>query len=297
MKKGIVYSPHLTVKQNAEANKVSESAIRKYIRINGIDRKRDNAIIIEREIKELLKTNPNMSLTEISKILDHSVNTIKKYLNKENIVSNIDTPKVSVFDLSNKKFRISSVSDSQDEILNSILRLYIKKDRYECDITYSRGNFYRKSFPPQLKFDKYPLSDDVRPLKEFHEIKDNSLTSVVFDLPFILRSKWKQGSKIINRFDCFETIEELLETNKYMVNLSYSKLDRKGWLIIKTMDLHFANKMYSIHTFLINYAESMGLRLIDTFILIARTKILMKLNRQQRHAKKFHSYFLVFQKK
>ncbi|TGX83914.1 HTH domain-containing protein [Palleniella muris] len=53
-------------------------AVRWYIRTNGINRKRDNAIIIHRAIKELKKKQPDISIKELSDKLKVSVNTIKK---------------------------------------------------------------------------------------------------------------------------------------------------------------------------------------------------------------------------
>lgn len=49
-KSKIIYNPLLSVKENAENNNVSISAVRWYIRTNGIDRKRDNAIAISKSI-------------------------------------------------------------------------------------------------------------------------------------------------------------------------------------------------------------------------------------------------------
>lgn len=77
-KSKIIYNPLLSVKENAENNNVSISAVRWYIRTNGIDRKRDNAIIIHRAINELKKKQPDISIKELSERLELSVNTIKK---------------------------------------------------------------------------------------------------------------------------------------------------------------------------------------------------------------------------
>ena len=290
MKKGIVYSPELSIKQNAEANKVSESAVRKYIRINGIDRKRDNAIIIKRGIKELVKTNPNMSLTEIAKTLHHSVNTIKKYLNQDSIVSNIDTSKVSVFDISKRKFVVSSVSENQDIILNNILRLYIKKPQFQCDLTYSIGVFYRSIPQPLLKYDKYPQSPHVLSLEDFYAVKDSSIESIIYDLPFIIKGDNDKYDKMMdNRFDSFSSIKELYTVNEEMLHLAHSKLMKKGYLVVKTMDLNYGGKQQWVCNFIQNKAKEIGFNLMDLFILTAKNKVLTKLNHTQRTARKFHS--------
>ena len=117
------YDPNLSIKENAAMCGVSESAVRKYIRTNGIDRNYDNKVVKKRAILALRKENPTISLAEMAHRLGYSVNTIRKYLQMDLEQSKITTSKVSTFDLSNKKFIIKSVSDDQTEILMNILRL------------------------------------------------------------------------------------------------------------------------------------------------------------------------------
>lgn len=122
------YDPNLSIKENAAMCGVSESAVRKYIRTNGIDRNYDNKVAKKRAILTLKEENPSISLAEMAHRLGYSVNTIRKYLQMDLGQSKITTSKVSTFDLSNKKFIIKSVSDDQTEILMNILRLYVHKD-------------------------------------------------------------------------------------------------------------------------------------------------------------------------
>lgn len=83
-----------------------------------------------------------MTLAELSRVTGYSVNTIKKYLLTDADASKIDTNKVSTFDFTQPSVVIKTVSDSQDEILHNILHLYVQRDTYDCDFTYSVGNFY-----------------------------------------------------------------------------------------------------------------------------------------------------------
>lgn len=52
------YDPNLSVQENAVMCGVSESAVRKYIRTNGIDRNYDNKVVKKRTILALRKENP-----------------------------------------------------------------------------------------------------------------------------------------------------------------------------------------------------------------------------------------------
>lgn len=297
-KSKINYNPFLSVKENAANNNVTVAAIRSYIRTNGIDRKLDNAIAIKRRIDEVVKANSDISLRQLSAQLGYSVNTVRKYLAQNVCVSNSDKTKTSMFDTSKWKAVIKSVSDNQDEILFNILRLYVGESSFDCDLTYSVGVFYRNLPQPSMKYDKYPQLDDVLYLEQAYDIENGSLHSVVVDLPFIVKSSEKdaQSSMIAQRFNCFYSVEELYQANVDMLNLTYCKLQKGGYLIMKTMDFVYGTKQYWVSNFVQDKAAATGFILEDTFILVSKHKILSAKIGEQRHARKFHSYFFVFKK-
>lgn len=288
----------MSVKENAANNNVTVAAIRSYIRTNGIDRKLDNAIAIKRRIDEVVKANSDISLRQLSAQLGYSVNTVRKYLAQNVCVSNSDKTKTSMFDTSKWKAVIKSVSDNQDEILFNILRLYVGESSFDCDLTYSVGVFYRNLPQPSMKYDKYPQLDDVLYLEQAYDIENGSLHSVVVDLPFIVKNSEKdaQSSMIAQRFNCFYSVEELYQANIDMLNLAYCKLQKGGYLIMKTMDFVYGTKQYWVSNFVQDKAAATGFILEDTFILVSKHKILSAKIGEQRHARKFHSYFFVFKK-
>ena len=298
-KSKIHYNPLLSVKENAANNNVTVAAIRSYIRANGIDRKLDNAIIIKRRINEVIEENQNISLRQLSSQLGYSVNTIRKYMSQDVCVSTNDKIKISTFDTSKRNVIIKSVSDSQDEILFNILRLYVGKNSFDCDMTYSIGVFYHNIPQPTMKYDKYPQFEDVLPLEQAYSIEDSALHSIIIDLPFIVKNSEKdaQTSMIARRFNCFYSVNELYKTNVDMLNLAYCKLQKGGYLVMKTMDFVYGTKQYWISNFVQNKAAEIGFILEDTFILISKHKVLSAKVGEQRHARKFHSYFFVFSKK
>ena len=297
-KSKINYNPLLSVKENAANNNVTVAAIRSYIRTNGIDRKLDNAIAIKRRIDEVVKANSDISLRQLSAQLGYSVNTVRKYLAQNVCVSNSDKTKTSMFDTSKWKAVIKSVSDNQDEILFNILRLYVGESSFDCDLTYSVGVFYRNLPQPSMKYDKYPQLDDVLYLEQAYDIENGSLHSVVVDLPFIVKNSEKdaQSSMIAQRFNCFYSVEELYQANVDMLNLAYCKLQKGGYLLMKTMDFVYGTKQYWVSNFVQDKAAATGFVLEDTFILVSKHKILSAKIGEQRHARKFHSYFFVFKK-
>ena len=211
--------------------------------LNHIDRRFDAKIAKIRHINRLKKENPNITLAELSRATRYSVNTIKKYLQTDLQLSYIDTLKVSTFDFTKPAVVIKTVSESQDEILYNILRLYVKKSSFDCDFTYSVGNFYVRLEKPPFKFDINPQQKDVRPLNEAFEIPTNSLHSVVVDLPFIVNvnSNGKFKSKIAKRFDYFRSEKELHEAYDRIIPV-YKRIRAKARSQISFLFLRFPQR-------------------------------------------------------
>lgn len=296
----IKYDPNKSVRENALKCDVSESAVRKYIRVNRIDRRTDAKIARQRAILSFRHDNPNMSITDMARVLGYSPNTVRLYLKGDVVTSNIATNKVSKFDFANPSTVIRSVSESQDEILCNILKLYVKTKTFDCDLTFSKGNFYHVIDVPQLKFDINPQTEGVKHLSEAYDIPSYSLHSIIIDLPFIVNANNKGNfsncSKIAKRFNFFQSEEELYKTYENMINLAYDKLSKGGFFVVKLMDVCGPNGQIWISNYVQNKAKEYGFIHDDTFILIARTKYLYSNGRQQRHARKYHSYFFVFRK-
>ena len=298
MRTNIVYNPLQSIEDNAKQNKVSTSTIRKYIKDNGIDRRFDEQKAKFMKVKELQKSNPSITIAEIQKQLGYSFYTVKKYMTIDETNWNPRNGKFSSFDLSKADNLVKSVSDSQDEILKGILKLYIKKDRFDCDLTFSKGVFYKNIPIPYYIYDKYPLSNEVQSLDIAFKLEDGSFDSIVLDLPFLVKDgKGADTSIVCQRFNHYRTIEELYQTNESMMKLAFRLLSSKGLLIMKTMDVNANGKQYWIGNYVQNIAREIGFELVDTFILLSRTKILATKGTQQHCARKWHSYFFVFRKK
>lgn len=246
-----------------------------------------------KQITKARRDNPEISVTELQKQIGCSRNTILKYLAIHDV--QIREDKVSSLNLSKAMNVIKSVSDNQDEILKGIMVLYNKCAAFDCDLTYSIGNFCRNVPAPIHKYDKYPQIDDVKPLDEAYDLAPNSLGSVVVDLPFIIHNDHSY-TKMCDRFNNFSTPEELFKANDEMLDLSYRLLKKSGLLIIKTMDVGWCGKQYWVSNYILNKAEEIGYEHIDTFILNPKTKIIFNAGITQHCARKWHSYFYVFRK-
>ena len=200
---------------------------------------------------------------------------------------------------------IKSISYSQAEIINWILQLHSPTGKIDCDPTYSIGNFYKNTGieEPLYKFDIKPQVDgvkygDCRNLP----IEDNSLNCIMFDPPFLATTGKSLtenlgGNKINKRFGVYPSETELHRFYIDSMKEAYRILKDKGILIFKCQDKISSGKQYMSHCFIHNEAVKLGFYPKDFFILLAKNRIMADWQvKNQKNARKFHSYFYVFQK-
>lgn len=193
--------------------------------------------------------------------------------------------------------RYLSVFEKDSDILIAINDIFLKKQWFDLDCTYSKGIFYKNIKEPRIKSDLNPLYEDVIMCDstELSCIQDNSLHSVVFDPPFLFRKrKSKNNDKVSARFSYFNSYEELQSMYEKSLEAIYVKLKKGGFLCFKCQDMT-DGKFYCTHNFIINYATSIGFILKDIIIKTSKSK-LQKDAKQQNCVAKIHSYWLIFKK-
>lgn len=198
---------------------------------------------------------------------------------------------------------VRSISYSEDEIINWILTLHCES-AIELDPTYSKGNFYKKTIPePTYKFDINPIIDGVvRASADNLPLPNESITTMIFDPPFLATTgkslSVTNGSNILNkRFGTYPTEKELFKFYINAIKEFHRILKQNGILIFKCQDKISSGKQYFSHTFIMNHAQSMGYYIKDMFILLAKNRIVADWQlKNQKNARKFHSYYLVLQK-
>ena len=297
------YNPNLSVKENAELCNCSVAAIRHYIKVNGIDRKYDEALKKWKQVNDFSRLHPDYSAYRIAKELGISQHTVTKYLGTEKPAKS-DNSKLSKFASEKMANNILTVNTNQQSILNNILQLYVPSMHFDADLTYSKGSFYRNNnvTPPTYKFDKFPQTDDTIALDKIDDvIGDDALDSVVFDLPYMVSMSWgDMKSKVMELYSSFDSVDELISTNKAMLELATRKIKRGGILVVKTQDSCVATpsgaKQVWVSHILQNHAETIGLTHEDTFLLVSKKLMFTRHNVQQHRARKNHCYFLVFRK-
>lgn len=204
---------------------------------------------------------------------------------------------------------IKSTSTSTEEILRNIMALHNNGEPFEADITYSKGGFYKKTGVPEptYKFDVVPLFDDVVKLEPLGPIplEDNSLSSIVCDLPFIISPKnspscllddGKKRNIIFNRFHSYYPQKELFQSYYHWIKESYRVLKQDGILVFKTQATVSARRNIMTPEFSCMAALSVGFDCIDQFVLLAKARLISGKIKKQEHARKFHSFYYVFKK-
>jgi hypothetical protein len=191
---------------------------------------------------------------------------------------------------------ISTVSDNQHEILGNIATLYNNGAGFDVDATYSTGGFYQHGVAePTHKFDLVPQRDgvvqaDCRNLP----LDSASVGSLVFDPPFIHAAG--KASTIGNRFADLPYQHNLRALYLGAMVEFYRVLRPKGVLVFKCQDIVESGKQVMNHCLIWEMATRLGFVELDLFILTAGHRIIGHNHGVQQHARKFHSYFWVFEK-
>ena len=187
------------------------------------------------------------------------------------------------------------------EVFPHILTLYVSEGAKIADVTYGKGVFWRKINTD--RYDLYPTDIldgiDCRNLP----YEDSTMDCIVLDPPYM----HTPGGTAHTNHQNFENYYQNNITNnskKYhdaVLDLYYEAskeaarvLKKKGVLIIKCQDEVCANKQRLTHVEIINELSNYGFVAKDLFVVMRKNKPGVSRIKKQIHARKNHSYFLVF---
>jgi len=195
---------------------------------------------------------------------------------------------------------IRTVNGDQQAIIRDIIALHCPQG-IELDPTYSKGAFYKNAadLEPLEKFDLYPkTSDTLQASADNLPHLDEQVSSIMFDPPFVAgHTKTKPSGIIGERFHGFRYVPELWDWYDKCMSEFYRILSKKGVLIFKCQDTVSSGKQWFSHAHIMAEAEKVGFYCKDLFVLTAENRLIGHNHHNQQHARKFHSYFLVFIKK
>lgn len=207
---------------------------------------------------------------------------------------------------------IRNVSTDQSEILHNIMLLYNNGEAFECDMTASSLAFYRQTkgekyaIPtPKILFDVAPQVENCQRIEPYKPLplEDNSIGSIVIDLPFIISSmdapsKDKEGSnRIMNRFASFYPVDLLYYNYAFWISEAYRVLKPDGFVVFKTQSVISGGIRINTEAFSFMCAMYNGFTIEDQFTLVATNRLISPSKyKKQVHARSYTSQFLVFKK-
>jgi hypothetical protein len=201
---------------------------------------------------------------------------------------------------------VKSVYGSNHEAITNIMHLY-GIERFDLDCTYSKGNFWKGLPDPIHKTDIYPHFDHViEANSENLPFESGSMKSIMYDPPFIIVGSGvnyknnKEGSSIMaKRFEGYGTYEDLKSNYYNTLKELYRVCEKGGFVVMKCQDTVSGGKQHFSHVMVMNMAFSLGFYPRDMFILTSNVRVNAfngtKWSKQY-HARKYHSYFWVFEK-
>jgi hypothetical protein len=201
---------------------------------------------------------------------------------------------------------VKSVYGSNHEAITNIMHLY-GIERFDLDCTYSKGNFWKGLPDPIHKTDLYPHFDHVMEANsENLPFDSGSMKSIMYDPPFIIVGSGvnyknnKEGSSIMaKRFEGYGTYEDLKSNYYNTLKELYRICEKGGFVVMKCQDTVSGGKQHFSHVMVMNMAFSLGFYPRDMFILTSNVRV-NAFNgtkwSKQHHARKYHSYFWVFEK-
>lgn len=198
---------------------------------------------------------------------------------------------------------VKSVYETNYDVIKNIMELY-KIDRFDLDCTYSTGNFWKGLPTPTHKTDLYPSNDEtIEANSENLPFENESMRSIMYDPPFVIVGKTfkenKEGSSVIAKRFFGYTKYDYLKNNYYnTLKELFRVCEKGGFVVVKCQDTVSGGKNHFSHVMVMNMALELGFYPKDMFILTAKMRINSFGGRwnKQEHARKYHSYFWVFEK-
>ena len=290
MAKIIKYDPTISIEEMRNlGERLTIQDIKKHIHCNGIDKDYDNALYKYRLIQQYRKEHPDDNKYTVSQELTKlygkgfSRNSVDRYWEKKDAPKPFKYLGLSILDAATTKFALSSVAEEDRAILKIILQQYVQQfnvdnPQFECDLTFSKGDFYRKGVPyPRHCYDLYPeqpldlpdapnvysLKNIDIPESAINALQDDTVSSIVIDLP------QKISENGLSSPEAFADIKDLAFSYYEMLSLAYNKLRPQtdtqsgGILVVKVGDISYNRKILWLSNIVSELATGKRTRLSD----------------------------------
>ena len=194
---------------------------------------------------------------------------------------------------------------TNDAVFPLVMSLYVAPGSLVADVTYGRGIFWKRIPPGTYRLLATDLSSGVDGRRLPYA--DGSIDCVVFDPPYM---HTPGGSAHVNHQN-YEgyyrnnapTIAGGAKYHEAVLDLYFSSarealrvLRPEGIYVVKCADEVCANRQRLTHVEIINELSAIGFVAEDLFVVLRVNKPGVSRLMRQAHARKNHSYFLVFRK-
>jgi len=194
------------------------------------------------------------------------------------------------------KLILTSRVGTNADVFPDVLRLYVPDGSVVADVTWGKGVFWQN-----VDVSKYVLhATDISTGTDARKLPyaDGSHHAVVLDPPYIYNPKDTVKKSIsdpykVNQSEGFKTVHEVLDFYRDAMAEARRVLTPTGVLIVKCQDQIMSGKQCWMHVEIQRFGEKLGLYLEDLFVLVQKTQPTSRWPTQY-HARKNHSYFLVF---
>lgn len=213
--------------------------------------------------------------------------------------------------ISTSNLVFSAYTAQNCDVFPEILKLYVPNGSVIADVTYGKGVFWKKVDLEQYEL----LGTDIKTGTDCRSLpyENASIDCVVLDPPYMeglfrrseehlagsgthsaFRSSYSNGQATppSNGPKYHNAVTELyFRAGEEAVRV----LRDNGVLIVKCQDEVSANRQHLTHVEIINYYEQqLGLYTRDLFVVVRQNRPSVSRLLSQAHARKNHSYFLVF---
>jgi hypothetical protein len=195
-------------------------------------------------------------------------------------------------------------------VFAQVMSLHVPEGATVADVTWGKGVFWQKvrEGAYDVRATDISMGVDCRELPYL----DGEIDCVVLDPPYMegffrndgsqkagggsysaFREHYSNGHERPEKAKWHDAVTELY---REAGREAYRVLRRNGVLIVKCQDEVSANRQRLTHVEIINDYESLGFYAKDLFVVVRPSKPSVARLKKQAHARKNHSYFLVFVK-
>ena len=203
---------------------------------------------------------------------------------------------------------LSASADGNENVFPRILSLYVAPGSKVADVTYGQGVFWRKVPDGSYELEATDILDGVDCRKLPY--KDGEMDCVVLDPPYMhspggtahsTRSHQaferhyrnnRAGNRTVRKYH-----DAVLELYSDAGKEAYRVLRERGVIIVKCQDEVCSNRQRFTHVEIMTAYEELGFVAEDLFVVMRNNRPGVSRVVRQVHARKNHSYFLVFWKR